>query len=242
MRKPVHKLRPPVRVHLDRPYRRSEFSIPDDRFVFLFSFDFNSFVDRKNPADLVAAFRLAFPHTDQRAMLFVKSMNGDKNPQGLESLRRLISGDTRIVLYDQFLTRDAMFGLESIADSYVSLHRAEGFGLGLAESMALGKPVIGTAYSGNMEFMNASNSCLVGYSLVDIEENQYPYGAGKLWADPDVEQAAFHMRRLVDDPEYASAIGKSAAEYMRNEFSLEKCGQALASRLAAISRNMASDY
>lgn len=239
--KPVHKLRPPVRVHLDRPYRRSEFSIPEDRFVFLFSFDFNSFVDRKNPADLVAAFKLAFPDSDQRAMLFVKSTNGDKNPQGLESLRRLISGDTRIVLHDQFLTRDAMFGLESVADSYVSLHRAEGFGLGLAESMALGKPVIGTAYSGNMEFMNASNSCLVGYSLVDIEENQYPYGAGKQWADPDVEQAAFHMRRLVDDRGYASALGKAAAEYMRNEFSLEKCGQALASRLAAISRTMASD-
>ena len=234
--KPVYKLRPPVDVRLDRTYRRAEFAVPENRFVFLFSFDFHSFIERKNPFAVIDAFKRAFPEPDNRAVLFLKATNGDKKPDERRRLLEAIGADARIVLHDEFLSREAMFGLESVADCYVSLHRAEGFGLGLAESMALGKPVIGTAYSGNMEFMNASNSCLVGYRLIDIEKNQYPYGLGKQWADPDLAQAAFHMRRLVDDLAYANALGMAAAAHMRDAFGLERCGRAVANRLAAIAR------
>ena len=234
--KPVYKLRPPVEVRLDRAYRRAEFAVPENRFVFLFSFDFHSFIERKNPFAVIEAFKRAFPKPDDRAVLFLKATNGNKKPDERGRLLEAIGADARIVLHDQFLSREAMFGLESVADCYVSLHRAEGFGLGLAESMALGKPVIGTAYSGNMEFMNASNSCMVGYRLIDIEKNQYPYGLGKQWADPDLAQAAFHMRRLVDDPAYAKALGMAAAAHMRDAFGLESCGRAVADRLAAIAR------
>ncbi|MBW4046362.1 MAG: glycosyltransferase [Proteobacteria bacterium] len=234
--KPVYKLRPPVDVRLDRAYRRLEFGIPDDRYVFLFSFDFQSFIERKNPFGAIDAFKLAFPEPDDRAILVLKATNGDKKPDERKRLLDSIGTDTRIVLQDQFLSREAMFGLESVVDCYVSLHRAEGFGLGLAESMALGKPVIGTAYSGNMEFMNAANSCLVGYRLIDIERNQYPFGLGKQWADPDLAQAAFHMRRLVDNPAYAQAMGQAGAAHMRDEFGLEPCGNAVANRLATLTQ------
>ena len=234
--KPVHKLRPPVEVRLNRTYQRAEFGIPDHRFVFLFSFDFQSFIERKNPFGVIEAFKRAFPELDDRAVLVLKATNGDKKPDERKRLMEAIGTDARIVLHDLFLCREAMFGLESVADCYVSLHRAEGFGLGLAESMALGKPVIGTAYSGNMEFMNASNSCLVGYRLIDIEKSQYPYGLGKQWADPDLAQAAFHMRRLVEDPAYAQALGQAAAAHMSEVFGLVPCGEAVAQRLAAIAR------
>ncbi|WP_449369642.1 glycosyltransferase [Thiomonas sp.] len=234
--KPVHKLRPPVEVVLDRTYRRAEFGIHEDKFAFLFSFDFHSFVERKNPFGAIAAFKQAFPPGDDRAVLILKTTNGDRKPDERQRLVDAIGGDPRIVLNDGFLSRHAMFGLESVCDCYVSLHRTEGFGLGLAESMALGKPVVGTAYSGNLEFMNAANSCLVGYRLIDIEKNQYPYGAGKQWAEPDLAQAAFHMRRLVGDPAYARALGEAAAAHMREAFGLDACGGALARRLAAIAR------
>lgn len=237
-RKPVHKLRPPVDVTLDRAYQRAEFGIPDHPFVFLFSFDFHSFIERKNPLAVVAAFKHAFPADDTRAVLVLKATNGDKRPDERARLQEAIGSDARIMLDDRFLSREAMFGLESVADCYVSLHRAEGFGLGLAESMALGKPVIGTAYSGNMEFMNASNSCLVGYELIDIERNQYPYGLGKQWAEPDLTQAAFHMSRLVDDPAYAQAMGQAAAVHMREAFALAPCGEAVAKRLRTIAHQL----
>jgi glycosyltransferase involved in cell wall biosynthesis len=132
------------------------------------------------------------------------------------------------------MSRDKVFGLMSLADCYASLHRSEGFGLGLAESMSLGKPVIGTAYSGNMEFMNAANSCLVGYQLIDVSGDEYPYPEGQSWADPDVEQAAFHMRRLVEGPTYAADLGLRAQAYMRREFGFEAIGSRIERELTRI--------
>lgn len=61
---------------------------------------------------------------------------------------------------------------------YVSLHRAEGLGLGLAEAMYLGRAVISTGYSGNLEFMNENNSLLVAYGLVPVPPGNYPNGDG----------------------------------------------------------------
>jgi glycosyltransferase involved in cell wall biosynthesis len=138
---------------------------------------------------------------------------------------------------DGFRTRDEVFGLESVVDSYISLHRSEGFGLGLAESMSLGKPVIGTAYSGNLEFMDAGNSCLVGYRLVDVGPDEYPYGEGQVWADPDIEVAAHYMKRLVEDSAFAADIGRRASEHMAREFSAEAVGRRIRARMTGIVQN-----
>lgn len=229
--KPVRTIRLPVDATPSRPYRRAEFALPDDKFAFLFSFDFNSFTARKNPAATVAAFRLAFPAGDDRAVLKLKTTNGGRRTNELDRLQTVIDGDKRIHLSDGFMSRDEMFGLESVVDSYISLHRSEGFGLGLAESMSLGKPVIGTAYSGNMEFMDASNSCLVSYRLIDVRPDEYPHGNGQLWADPDLDHAAYFMRRLVDDRAFASDLGRRARDHMAREFSFSAIGKRIADEL-----------
>ncbi len=123
------------------------------------------------------------------------------------------------MLLDQLFTRDQVSGLESVVDAYVSLHRSEGFGLGLAESMYLGKPVIGTAYSGNLEFMDPENSCLVDFGLVPVRKGEYLYNdARSRWADPDVEQAAYHMRRLVDDSDFRNRIAQRGQGTIRTRF------------------------
>jgi glycosyltransferase involved in cell wall biosynthesis len=232
--KPVRTVRLAVDARPSRDYSRSEFGLPEDRFLFLFSFDFASYVSRKNPVATIDAFRTAFPKGDEHVGLVLKSTNGSRDPESLRQLEAAINGDGRIRVLDRFLSRDEVFGLESVVDSYVSLHRSEGFGLGLAESMSLGKPVIGTAYSGNMEFMDGRNSCLVGYRLVDVRDGEYPYADGQLWADPDIDSAAYFMRRLVNDQEFAIAIGRRAAEHMAREFSARAAGVRLAADLERI--------
>ena len=92
-----------------------------------------------------------------------------------------------------------MWALQASCDCYVSLHRSEGLGLGMAECMLLGKPVVATAYSGNLAFMDADNSCLVDYSLIPVREGEYPAWQDQHWAEPDIEQAAAYLRRLADD-------------------------------------------
>src|SRR5258708_24836399 len=164
--KPVVKIPPPIEIKLSRAYSRSEFGLPEDRFLFLFFFDFNSYVKRKNPDGAIAAFKRAFGAGRRDVGLVIKSINGGRRPERMRALEDLIAGDDRIIIKDEFLNRDQVSGLESVVDAFVSLHRGEGLGLGLAESMYLGKPVIGTAYSGILEFMNPDNSRLVDYELI----------------------------------------------------------------------------
>jgi glycosyltransferase involved in cell wall biosynthesis len=232
--KPVRTVRLAVDATPSRTYRRSEFGLSEDAFTFLFTFNVNSYAARKNPLGTIAAFRKAFPEPSPRVELILKSTNLDQGSDRMRPLLEAIGSDERIRWIDRLLTRDEVFGLESVVDSYVSLHRSEGFGLGLAESMFLGKPVIGTAYSGNLEFMDETNSLLVDYRLVDVGAGEYPFPEGQVWAEPDVDRAAGLMRRLVDDRAFGHELGARARAHMLREFGNEAVGAGLAARLGAI--------
>jgi glycosyltransferase involved in cell wall biosynthesis len=129
-----------------------------------------------------------------------------------------------------------MFGLQNSVDCYVSLHRSEGFGLGMAECMYLGKPVIATAYSGNLDFMDRDNSLLVDYRMVPLRDGDYPYWQGQQWADADAAHAAHWMRQVFDDREFARRIGAAAAASIRRTNSKDACGAAVVARLQEIHR------
>jgi glycosyltransferase involved in cell wall biosynthesis len=116
-------------------------------------------------------------------------------------------------------------------DCFVSLHRSEGFGRGLAEAMLMGKPVIATGYSGNLDFTNEENCCLVDYELVPVGDGEYPFGAGQLWAEADVDVAADFMRTLVNDPAFAREKGEAGARYIRRDHSFGAVGARYRRRL-----------
>ena len=218
----------------DSGLQRADFGIDARAFVFMTSFDFNSFVHRKNPFAVIRAFQRAFPDRDRNVQLLIKTSNGHRNPERLKLLLDSIGDDARIVVRDHVLDRADVQALQRCADVYVSLHHAEGFGLGLAECMAQGKPVIGTAWSGNMEFMDADNSALVGYTLVPVEEGEYAHHEGQRWAAADEGQAADWMRRLADEPGLADAIGARARASVLQTLSPERAAAALLARLSAI--------
>jgi glycosyltransferase involved in cell wall biosynthesis len=233
--KPVIKIPHAITVKLARSYQRGEFSLPENTFLFLFNFDFSSFVSRKNPWGAIEAFRRAFSSGEQDVGLVIKCFDGHRHPETLARLQRLADEDSRILIVDRHLSREQMYGLQSLCDAYVSLHRAEGLGLGMAECMALGKPVIGTAYSGNLEFMNRENSCLVDYSLIPVKPEDYAYyEGGWMWADPDLDDAARYMRKLVNDPEYRQRIASRAAADIAAHYSQEVMGRAISERLSVL--------
>jgi len=233
--KPVIKIPTPIEVRNGGLYSRADFGLPEGRFLFLFSFDFNSFVARKNPEGAISAFKRAFADRKSDVGLVIKAINGANKPAKLREIRDLIGDDSRIVVLDRFLTRDQVFGLQNVVDAYVSLHRAEGLGLGLAESMYLGKPVIGTGYSGNLEFMNEDNSCLVGYRLVPVVKGEYLYDDDRYrWAEPDVDHAARWMRVLVDDPAFRESIARRAQADMRAKFNPANTAALIRQRLQQI--------
>jgi glycosyltransferase involved in cell wall biosynthesis len=146
----------------------------------------------------------------------------------------LIDQDSRIEIRDQYLTQDEMRGLIRSSDCYISLHRSEGLGLGLAEAMYLGKPTIATAYSGNLEFMNKYNSTLIPYTLVPIPRRIYPNCEGQYWAQVDIGAAAKSMQTLVLNPAQGLNLGKQATVDIREKHSLAVAGKQIELRLNEI--------
>jgi glycosyltransferase involved in cell wall biosynthesis len=208
-RKPVTRIPMPLGVLHDSGLQRVDFGLPEDAFVFLTSFDFSSRMERKNPEAVIRAFREAFPAQRRDVRLLVKSSNGHRFPHLLKHLLAIAGGDERIIIRDEVIAREHLNALQRCCDAYVSLHRAEGFGLGLAECMAMGKPVIATGWSGNMEFMDADSAGLVDFTLVPVREGDYPAGKGQRWADAHLPVAAAWMRRLADDRAFAAALGQA---------------------------------
>ncbi len=206
----------------DIPADRGRWGIPADAVTFVSSFDISSDIERKNPEATIAAFREAFPGRDD--VCLVLKVNSSPEARALfadrlASLLEAATDDPRIVLVDRVLAYRDVLSLYASADVLVSLHRSEGLGLSLMEAMSLGKPVIATAWSGNMDFMTPENSCPVGFDLVPVDSQHPSYsadiiGEGVLWADPRVAEAAAYMRRLADDRALVARMGEQAARDM----------------------------
>jgi len=188
---------------------RADLGVPEEPFVFLFCFDMLSILERKNPLGLIEAYRRAFD-PDGGTALVLKIINGERAIGDLELLRLAIGSRPDIVLLDGYLSSDEVSALMAVSDCYVSLHRSEGFGLTMAEAMALGKPVIATGYSGNMDFMDDTTAYLVPWTYGEVPTGCDPYPVGAKWADPDLDEAARLMRHVVADPEQAAARGAAA--------------------------------
>jgi len=191
-----------------------------DNFIFFFNFDFMSHIERKNPIGLINSFLLAHEN-DDTVHLYLKSINGDKRLLEKKKILKLIQDHENITLDDSYCSYNKVMSMINLSNCYVSLHRAEGLGFGMAEAMLLGKPVIATNYSGNLEFMSKSNSLLVKYKLIKIKKNEYIHSKNQYWADPDLEHAAFLMRKISDDKALRVQISLNAIKTLE-KYSMEK--------------------
>jgi glycosyltransferase involved in cell wall biosynthesis len=197
---------------------RSHFDLPDSKFMILTSFDYFSDIHRKNPMSAIEAFVRAFPRPGE-ALLVVKSINSERYPEESQSLRELAAGRPDVVFIDSYYTQYENLSLIELSDVFVSLHRAEGYALNLADAMARKTPTIATAYSGNLDFMDESSSVLVPYNLVTVK-NYAGLRVNSVWADPDVEYAANELRNLYEQPSRLTSIGKKAFDKILSEHSL----------------------
>ena len=229
---PVTCMPLPVVAPTTLAYRRSHFDLPDDVYVFLFTFDVSSQLERKNPLGIISAFRAAFG-ARRDVVLVLKFTNSEYDPRGVRELYRAAEG-VNAVLREGYMARAELAGLMAVSDSYISLHRSEGFGLGIAEAMALGKPVIATRYSGPADFLTEANSYPVDYRLVTIPRDYGPYLEGFSWAEPDSDQASRMMRHVVDDRDESTARGRRAAADIGNLRSPDRTGALVRKRLESI--------
>ncbi|WP_446811756.1 glycosyltransferase [Methylomonas sp. 2BW1-5-20] len=213
--KAAHPISLPDQIYPDR----KRFNLPDNGFIVYMGFDPYGNIDRKNPYAAIEAFKLAFPDQADR-YLVVKANCSDNNTEKVEGyLKRLhayVRTDARIILIQDALSYCDLLCLYSSCDAFISLHRSEGLGLVPLEAMRLGKPVVATAWSGNMSYMNYTNACLVEVSFVPVNPNSQTFGSDFLgiqceWAEPNITQAAAWLQKLAEDIDFRVKIGSKAS-------------------------------
>lgn len=213
---PVLSGRQPLFLDSDIRAARTDFGIPPDATVFVSSFDPSSDPARKNPVAAITAFQHAFAGNEPNVRLIFRLNNAGATYMASETQRLLMQaagGDTRIGFALEPMSYRKVLSLYASADAYISLHRAEGLGLGMLEAMRLGVPVIATGWSGNMAFMDHRSACLVRYRLVPVSGNHPFYqpnvlGPNAIWAEPVIEDAVAWMRHLYQHPDERRRLGR----------------------------------
>jgi glycosyltransferase involved in cell wall biosynthesis len=218
---------------------RGHFGMISGRFYFLFSFDYFSSPYRKNPLAVLEAFQRAFRNRKENVGLIMKSIGAkDHFPEIKEAMRRAMLEDPRIQVIDCRLSRDEILGLIKSADAYVSLHRAEGFGAGMAEALSFGRIVIGTGYSGNAEFLTEETGFPVPYTLRAVQPHEYAWTEGQVWAEPDVDAAAEMMRQAFERTDLALQRAMAGQTLVRSKYGSANVGAVIKTRLAEISDSL----
>ena len=198
---------------------RDYFGFDKDIFLFMLAYDCNSYVSRKNPQAAVEAFLKAFSPQDSNVGLVIKLTYPDNYKDHIVELKQQLAPYPHVYFIEQYLSDEEMRTLIQASDTYVTLHRSEGLGLIPLEAMLLGTPVISTAWSGNMEYMTHMNTALVGYEMVPVDGRYVGSVPGDdlVWAEPDVAEAAEHMRRMVIDAQWREKL------IANGKFTAEKC-------------------
>ncbi len=211
---------------------RARLGVGPREFIWLFVFDFHSYFERKNPLDLIAAFRKAFTPSDP-VRLVIKTVNSTFNKEAFLSMQDA-ARTHRISIDDGYWPLHEMRDLFAACDGYASLHRSEGLGVPLASAMLHGKPVVATDWSGNRDFMNLGNSFPIRYDLVRLASDIGPYRAGGMWAEPSVDHAAQLLRLVVEGGEEVAAKSEMGRKTIETEYSVEAVARCMKKRLAVI--------
>lgn len=217
-------------------YQREHFRLPQNQFLFLVMYDSYSCAERKNPQAVFRAFREAFAKENREVGLVIKI--GHPTEKDEAWIADILEGYDNLYLIRDLLDSDEVYSLIQCVDVMVSLHRAEGFGLVMAEAMLLGTPVIATNWSANTEFMDGNTACMVDYRLITIEKEIPPFPAGGRWAEPDIRQAAGYMRKLYTDRQFCRELSERAKEHVKKVLSMERAKKQMLGRLEEIWREL----
>lgn len=187
---------------------------------------------RKNPEALLKSYFATFAGVEDVSLTLKtykhKVNNGmtvEQEITGIKNKIRLSPGKSfpklNLIIGDHF-SREEIARIHHDCDCFVSTHRAEGWGLSLMNAMLHGNPVIGTKYSGNMDFMNEQNSYLVDYSLTPVSgmEQYAPwfFADQMKWADINMTGLAGMIQFVYDEKNVSRELGQKGRKFLLEKF------------------------
>jgi glycosyltransferase involved in cell wall biosynthesis len=209
---PIHICPQLINPQINESIDRDQFGLDRDVFYFVFIFDGESSVLRKNPFAVIDAFYSAFSKSNQDVGLVLKFYN--LSASSLKMLHSRTDSDTRVKIINRLLPYRDIISLLASTDCLISLHRSEGFGRIMAEAMALGKPVIASNYSGNLDYMNHNNSLLVDGNLIQTNIGDYQSidcSKNFYWFDPDIHHAGELMKKCYENVSLRRSLSECAS-------------------------------
>ncbi|GFI01249.1 putative glycosyltransferase EpsD [Lachnospiraceae bacterium] len=235
---PVIYMPLPMELKIPKVISREKYGLPKDAFLFVNMYDTLSMQSRKNPTAVIEAFKKTFRPDDLSVGLVVKLNNSNVLERDYEYLKQIKGQYQNIYFLPKVLDRIEVNELIMMCDVAVSLHRSEGLGLLCQEAMYLGKPVIATNWSGNVDFMSDREACMVNYKLIHVGEDIGPYESWQEWADADVDHASELMGRLYADRSLCAKLGENARKRIMDEYSSDTCGKRMRSRIEFIKNKL----
>lgn len=230
---PIRWMPRPVAYEPQPALNRASFGLTEETYIFLFMWDGLSYSSRKNPEAVVGAFKEAFEPAVRDVRLLLKTQHSFFDKCG-DNWRAAVGNDDRIQIMEASLTQQQIWGLYAACDAYVALHRSEGFGLSLAEAMLAEKPVIASAYSGNLDFCTHETALCVPGTQVPVPPRAYPLAEGQKWFDADISKAAIFMRYCYENRHKAAVLARAGHDYIQKHYGLTVCAKHYAERLHQI--------
>lgn len=229
---PVCTIPHTICVRQEKQFTRADFGLPEQKFLFLMMYDVSSVTERKNPEGAIQAFLKAF--ADNEKVCLVIKINAPMGWDCDSPLLKKLAGYSNIYPLVQSYSKPAINRLLALCDAVISLHRSEGFGLVPAETMALGRPVVITNWSGSTMYAKPEACCPVPYTIVELNKDYGVYKKGSHWAEPDIDAAAQWMKKLVEDPEFYRTVAARGKQVIEEEFSPAAVGKQVQRRLAEL--------
>lgn len=219
-----------------RIFNRKRFDLDKKSIYLCFSFDQNSYMERKNPWDALRAFQMAFPpmsheNSNDQVKLLIKTFPNTNPSYEWGKLKSISELDPRIIILEKNMSRIDLLDLYGCCDIFISLHRAEGYGRCLAEALQLGLDLVATNWSGNTDFCRGPLYHPVPYSIEAVKPFDYPYWQNQYWAQPDLIKAANILKKVVKKRIEKGLPEIEISENYQNYFSAKKCGLRYKNRL-----------
>ena len=220
---------PAARIGADAALDLGSLGIRPGDFVFYACF---AWQERKNPNGLMEAFLRAFPE-DGDSVLLLKSNPGAAAAaeHALADLRARLGSRGRVVLRCESWSNAAIDAMHARGDCYVSLHKGEGWGYPLFEAACRGKPVIATAFSGPLDYLDPQSHWLVRAAPAPARQRYSYYNPAMKWAEPDLAHAVEGLRWVGGHREAARAAARAAAERLRANYAPARIGEFAKRRL-----------
>ena len=211
---------------IEKSIARTKFDfIQQDDFIFLFVFDYNSDINRKNVINLLLTFNRF--NQGKNCKLILKCQNSHLKERNEDRLKVESFASNHVIIINDLYSESHLNNLYNSCDVYISLHRSEGFGLTILESIFRNIPVIATAYSGNMDFCDGIEPLLINYNMTEVNTGSIYHdninGEKFLWAEPDLQDALNKMNWVYENYNNSIDLVKACKEKILSKWSQENC-------------------